>query len=162
MSMQKGNTLLIIIVVVIIIILGVGGFLFVQSQSKEGDQSPTTTTEKSQPTTTSTESGNSQYPDLYKQANLPEYSKANLVDTGRQTTSIKDGLKLQLTSTESIQTIAAYYEGEMKNLGWAIPEQKFPNDQVYNNQYTKGDLYYQVTLTKFPDETKITINYAEN
>lgn len=159
--MRKGG-ILPIIVVVVIMILVVGGYLFVQNQSKQADQTSTTTTGESQQTTTPTESGDLQYPNLYKQANLPEYSKANLVDTGRQTTSIRDGLKLQLTSKESVQTIATYYEGEMKNLGWYIPEQKFPNEQVYSSQYTKGDLYYQMTVTKFPDEIKITINYAQN
>lgn len=42
------------------------------------------------------------YPALYGQE-LPRYPQAKLIDTGRQTKSIKDGLRLKLISPDPVQ-----------------------------------------------------------
>ena len=103
------------------------------------------------------------YPELYGKE-LPRYPKAKLVSTGRQVSSLKDGLSLQLVSSDPVQTIAAYYEEKMKNLGWTVPEQRFPNDQVYVGNFTKGDLYFLIKIMRLDpdkDETRIDIAYAK-
>lgn len=53
----------------------------------------------------------------------------------------------------------------MLKLGWKIPKQRFLNPKIYISKYTKGNLYFQITIIRAkPDSAKtdITIVYAEN
>jgi hypothetical protein len=102
------------------------------------------------------------YPELYTSANLPQYANAKLTDTGRQTSSLRDGLRLSLETDDDVQTVAKFFETEMAKLGWTVPEKKFRSDQVDVTRCTKGEVYFQVTTTKMPDKTTILINYAQN
>ncbi len=103
------------------------------------------------------------YPALYTSANLPQYPNALLTDTGRQTTSLRDGLKLQLESTDPVPTIAAFYEEKIKQLGWTVPPQRVPTTTQYVSTYTKDDRYFQVMIVRTQDSvsTRITISYAQ-
>lgn len=103
------------------------------------------------------------YPKLYGKE-LPRYPNAKLVSTGRQVSSLRDGLRLQLISLDSVKTIASYYEEKMKNLGWTVPKQRFPSDKMYIASFTKNNLYYQLKIMRFDpnkDETQIDIVYAQ-
>jgi hypothetical protein len=113
--------------------------------------------------TNSNSSSSVEYPQLYKDADLPEYNLATLVDDGRQVTSIEDGIRLDLESDESVSTISAYYEKEMESLGWTIPTQKVPITTVYLSSYTKDGLTFQITITKLDENTdaKIVISYVK-
>ncbi len=103
------------------------------------------------------------YPALYTSASLPQYPNAVLTDTGRQTTSLRDGLKLQLESSDPVPAIAAFYEDKIKQLGWTVPPQRVPATTQYVSTYTKGDLYFQVMIVRTQDSvsTRITISYAQ-
>ena len=103
------------------------------------------------------------YPRLYGKE-LPRYPNAKLVSTGRQVSSLKDGLRLQLISLESVRTIASYYEEKMKNLGWTVPKQRLPSDRMYLGSFTKDNLYYQLKIMRLDpnkDEAQIDVVYAE-
>ena len=101
-----------------------------------------------------------QYPELYTNEKLPQYSKATLTSTGRQTTSLKDGLALDLTSTDDVQTIAKFYEKELNTLGWKVPVPKFRSDDMFIANCSKGQLTYNVTITKMPAGKPTTIHIA--
>jgi len=112
----------------------------------------------------STQEIKSNYPALYTSANLPIHPNAVVTDRGKQEESLEDGLRLTLASSDSVTSIASYFEKEMGELGWTIPSQKITIDDLYLGSYTKDDLYFQITISKLPDseESKITIVFAKN
>lgn len=107
--------------------------------------------------------GSAAYPALYTSAKLPQYPGAKLVDTGRQTTSIRDGLRLTLETSDEVKKVAAFFESEMTKLGWTFPEKRVRPENLDLTKYTKDDLYFQITILRSPDAqlTKITIIYAQ-
>lgn len=92
------------------------------------------------------------YPPLYRSHSLPEHPDATLVSIGRQTTSLDDGLRLELTTKARVREAAKFYEEKMKALGWKVPPQRFPNDRVYLCEFTRDDLLYQLTITATPSQ----------
>lgn len=104
-----------------------------------------------------------QYPALYGKE-LPRYANARLVDTGRSTDSLQDGLKLQLVSPDPVLKIAEYYAAELVKLGWTPPEKKrYRNPGIYIGRFTKGDLFFLLRVSRLSPhqkESKIEISYA--
>jgi hypothetical protein len=49
------------------------------------------------------------YPALYRSLELPELPGGVLLSTGRQTTSLRDGLSLSITTSMSIPEVRDYY-----------------------------------------------------
>lgn len=107
-------------------------------------------------------SGGLDYPQLYKDGNLPEHPNVSLTDIGRQQESLRDGLSLKLESNETVRTLTEYYKSEFTSLGWTVPEERVANDSVYIGSYTKGDLTYQITIRKASANTLISISYLQN
>ena len=105
-----------------------------------------------------------QYPEIYTNEKLPQFDKATLTSTGRQTQSLKDGIALDLTSTESVQTVAKFYEKELNNLGWKVPVPKLRTELTFVAECTKDNLKYIITITKMPDgkSSKIHISFLSN
>ncbi|VAX38243.1 hypothetical protein MNBD_PLANCTO02-612 [hydrothermal vent metagenome] len=101
-----------------------------------------------------------QYPELYTNEQLPQYNEATLLNTGRQTTSLRDGIRLELESSQPVQTIAQFYEAKLKKSGWNVPKQKLRNETMYKNVCTKGEMKYSLTITKNADEKPITIQIS--
>ena len=105
-----------------------------------------------------------EYPRLYAEE-LPRYPNARLVSIGRQVSSLRDGLRLKLTSSDSTKVITSYYEEVMKALGWMVPKQRFPIASMYIGRFTKGKLVYQLKVMRLDsntDESQINIVYLEN
>lgn len=105
-----------------------------------------------------------QYPALYTKEKLPQYAEATLISTGRQTSSLRDGIRLELQSSQPVQTIAKFYEKELKSLGWDVPVPKFRNEMMFGANCTKENLKYMLTITKMPEgqPTKININFLSD
>ena len=104
------------------------------------------------------------YPKLYTDANLPQYPGAKLTDTGRQTSSLRDGLKLNLETDDDVQKVSTFFKDEMTKLGWvADKKRRLPAMPVDLTRFTKDDRYFQITVVRHGDgPTKITISYAQN
>ena len=52
----------------------------------------------------------------------------------------------------------------MNSVGWTVPEQRFPSDELYIGTFTKGPLFYQLKIVRLgPNkcETHIGIVYGE-
>ena len=92
-------------------------------------------------------SGDLSYPKLYVDAGLPQYPNAKLTDTGRQTSSLDDGLRLTLESQDDVQTIAAVFERELKAAGWTVPEPKIHIETIHMVRATKANQVYQALIT---------------
>jgi hypothetical protein len=109
------------------------------------------------------------YPKLYVDEDLPQYPAAILTDLGRQTTSLRDGIKLQAVSNDGLALIIQYFIPEMEKRGWTYDKvtrgrveqlQDMPMDMIV---FVKGKLHFSVTASKIEDEqTKIMINFSED
>ncbi|HJO39805.1 MAG: hypothetical protein QGG24_07350 [Vicinamibacterales bacterium] len=85
----------------------------------------------------------STYPGAYRDLGLPEYPDAELADTGRQTTSLRDGLRLSLRTAESVADAAAFYEERLVADGWSAPPNRMAGGQLIIRAFTKDNLTYQ-------------------
>ncbi|MFH1508560.1 MAG: hypothetical protein ABIE68_00060 [bacterium] len=100
------------------------------------------------------------YPDLYRDYDLPEYADGELTDIGRQQTSLRDGLKITLESmVDNAITIGSYYETAMSALGYTYTPPAHPSEQLWGATFTKDDLTYQVMVTVLVDKTQIIIDF---
>ena len=144
------------IVIALVVLAGIAGSVYLMNT--QDPSTPSQDVDKDNPSSTK-----KTYPPLYGNE-LPKYPGATLTDTGRQQSSLKDGLKLQLSSKDEVRSIANHYEEKMKALGWTIPKQRVPNDKMYVSRYTKGNLVYQIKIMRLSadKDTQITINYLEN
>jgi hypothetical protein len=129
--------------------------------------SPSSSPDTTPPTDTSSPSEQSEslhYPQLYLDANLPQYPDATLTDTGRQTKSLKDGIKLTLQTHDSVTTAAAFFRSQLESLSWQLPKEPFPQENLYVAEFQKDDLTFLITITRFEgqDHTQISINYLQN
>ena len=87
------------------------------------------------------------YPELYTQANLPQYEKAWVTNTGRQQTSLTEGIRLRLRSKKQIPDIRAYYETELAALGWTTADEPPEGwETFYLRLYDKDDMTLQLTI----------------
>lgn len=62
------------------------------------------------------------YPPAYRELGLPEYGNATVTDTGRDNTSLRDGIKVTLLTRDDGTKLRAYYETEMQSRGWQLQE----------------------------------------
>ncbi|HLN19090.1 MAG TPA: hypothetical protein VK255_02895 [Patescibacteria group bacterium] len=102
------------------------------------------------------------YPKLYIDENLPQYADAALVQIIQDGPTLKDGVILRLESSKDVKTIAAYYDGEMKKLGWVPPTENVPTNTSYATQWDKGDKYLHFTASNITGKSQtITISLMQ-
>lgn len=92
--------------------------------------------------------GSKNYPELYVKEGLPQYKDAKLVQIIDNGPTLKEGVLLRLESSKDVKTISAYYDEQMKNLGWTMPAVNTPTETSYATQYEKGDKYIQMTVSQ--------------
>ena len=103
-----------------------------------------------------------EYPSLY--GDLPKYPNAELIDIGRQQSSLRDGLVLKIVSPDPLKTIADFYKKGMSERGWTTPPQRFSSEDLYSGAFKKDNLRFQLQVmrTKPGEETMtIRINFME-
>jgi hypothetical protein len=110
--------------------------------------------------------GNAAYPPIYRGLSLPELDGATLTSTGRQTTSLRDGLALTLTSTRTVDQMRDSYREAMTKLGWTEERAgrgaMVPNLPVANVSFVKDTLWFSATMTAVgPENTRIDIRVLE-
>lgn len=102
------------------------------------------------------------YPKLYTDENLPQYPDATLAQVIQDGPTLKDGVILRLESSKDVKTIAAYYDAEMKKLGWIPPAENVPTETSYATQWDKGDKYLQFTASNITGKSQtITISLSQ-
>ena len=101
------------------------------------------------------------YPDLYKEASLPEYKKAWVTNDGK----LKDldyGIRLRLRTHSSLEKTRDYYKKELLALGWKIrDEDEEPPEGFYAQVFTKDDFLYELTIEEQKENTSIAIVYVQ-
>jgi hypothetical protein len=112
-------------------------------------------------------SGGSAYPDLYRNLSLPEIDGGTVTSTGRQTTSLRDGLAITVTSGKTVDEARAFYQERLAAAGWtAAPQARgasVPGLPVAGVTFTKDRMTYTATITAAPDGgVRIQISVVEN
>ncbi len=103
-----------------------------------------------------------EYPSLY--GDLPKYPNAELLDIGRQQSSLRDGLVLKIVSNDPLKTIVGFYKKGMSERGWTTPPRRFSSEDLYSGAFKKDNLRFQLQVmrTKPGEETMtIRINFME-
>lgn len=106
------------------------------------------------------------YPAAYKALSLPELKDATLTSTGRQTTSLRDGLALALTTAKTVDQAKAYYHEALTTLGWMEekpgPAGLMPNMPVGNVTFNKDGVTFTATMTAVSaSETRVDLRVLE-
>ena len=103
-----------------------------------------------------------EYPSLY--GDLPKYPNAELLDVGRQQSSLRDGLVLKIVSPDPLKTIVDFYKKGMSERGWTTPPQRFSSKDLYSGAFKKDSLRFQLQVMRIkPGEETMTIriNFME-
>jgi hypothetical protein len=95
------------------------------------------------------------YPALYREMALPEIDGGIVTSTGRQTTSLRDGLAITVTSTKTVDEARAFYQDALARAGWTAEAQgrgaSVPNLPMARVASSKGQVTYSATITSVPD-----------
>ncbi len=168
MRMKSNNDGFVTIVVLIAITLIISGgvyYVIASGNDEDGNSVQETVATATQDQINSSNNSaptSSAYPALYQQYNLPEYPGATITDSGRTSDNLNDGISLELTTSDDLTTIGAFYSSAFSSLaGWSYSPPAHPVPTVYGATATKSDesLRYQLTATKLPDTTKINISF---
>ena len=110
-----------------------------------------------------------EYPKLYVDNGLPEYTGAVVTGLGRQVDSLKDGLKITAVSNDSMDLIMPFFIEAMEKLGYAYDKTKYERSQLIAGApiksvvFTKEKLKFSVRLAKLQQQqTEITLNFVED
>jgi len=99
------------------------------------------------------------YPDLYRDLGLPELPGGTVASTGRQTTSLRDGITIRVTTSMPVAEARDYYSGALRELGWEeAPTRGVPGAPMAGLLATKDGLTYMATITAIGDATQINLN----
>ncbi len=103
------------------------------------------------------------YPAPYRSLKLPEPSGATITSTGRQATSLRDGIRIELQTPAGVQDVLAFYRQGMAPLGWSEtpPKNKFQSPMLGRAEFTKGALVLDVMATRLGTATRVTVNLLE-
>jgi hypothetical protein len=98
--------------------------------------------------------GASAYPALYREMALPEID-GTVTNTGRQTTSLRDGLAITVTSAKTVDEARVFYQEALAKAGWTAEPQgrgaSVPNMPVARVAFSKGEVTYSAMITAVPD-----------
>ena len=103
------------------------------------------------------------YPAAFRNLKLPELTGATIASTGRQTTSLRDGIRIDLETTMPVQEVLAYYREQMAPLGWkdASPPARMKSPMMGGATFTHEALTLTLTVTRMGETTKVGLNLVE-
>lgn len=111
--------------------------------------------------------GNEAYPAVYRDLALPEIEGGTVTDTGRQTTSLRDGIVVSLDSPKTVDEARAFYRDSLAAAGWAIAPAgrggALPNMSMGLVEATKDGRRYQATIMARPEGgTQIRVSVRQD
>ena len=108
------------------------------------------------------------YPEAYRVQKLPELPGATLVASRRQGTSLRDGIRVRLTSPKPPSEIREFYSSALEQLGWKAEDSPAmlaaqANPLLTMLTFARGRLTFAVIIAASPQagETQISINAVE-
>ena len=110
-----------------------------------------------------------EYPKLYVDNDLPEYTGAIVTGLGSQVESLKDGVTVTAVSNDSIDLIMPFYIEAMEKLGYTYDSAKYEQAQAVADTptsmvvFTKEKLRFRVMLLRLEQQqTEIKTSFSEN
>ncbi len=155
------NGFITMVIAVLIAVVVAGGVYFMATGGNDNSNNSSNEDSAASSQTASSE----EYPALYKQYNLPEYPGATITYGGRTADNLADGISLTLSTVDDVQTVGAFYESAFSSLpSWEYTPPNFTNDTLYGATAVNNaeGLRYQLTVTKLPDYTQISISFLES
>lgn len=109
-------------------------------------------------TSTADTAGGMAYPGLYRDMDLPELPGGNLTSTGRQTSSLSDGLALRVETSMPVAEVRDYYSNALGELGWEeSPTRSVPGAPMAGLHATRDGVTYMATITRMGEATQVRI-----
>lgn len=107
----------------------------------------------------------SAYPESYRSLDLPVLPGAVVTSAGRQSTSLRDGLSIRLTTERSVAEARTFYREHMTSLGWT-PAASGPgaaalNLPIANVIFTRNQLTFQATITAADSGSLVSLTVVE-
>ena len=157
MKDQRGIAALILIIVGVFVVGGAVAALAYINANQTNISDQVDQAEQQQQAQTS-----QSYPDLWAQANLPEYPNATIIDK-RQGTGLSDGVQVTFNTSASPADVEAYFDSEMSARGFDTPTSPGATELVYFGIYKKANTQLSVTATVNQDSgaTKVHASYVE-
>lgn len=91
------------------------------------------------------------YPDTYRSLDLPVLPGGVVTSAGRQSTSLRDGLSIRLSTSQTVAEARTFYRDAMTALGWTPaapgPGAAALNLPLANVIFTRDRLTFQATIT---------------
>ena len=82
-----------------------------------------------------------------------------MTSTGRQTTSLRDGLAIRVTTSMPVAEARDYYSNALRELGWEeSPTRGVPGAAMAGLHATKAGMTYMATMTAIGGATQVAIN----
>ncbi len=109
-------------------------------------------------------STDTRYPELYREMRLPEAPDAEVMSTGRQNTSLSDGLALRVSTSMGVQAAHDFFSQALGAEGWTVQASRpmLQGIGVANVMGTKDAVTYTATFTSSSGATQIDINVVQN
>lgn len=151
----------VIALIIIVLLIGIGVTLMIQEASKEhltaGQQKLVDFVNSTQ-----------DYPDSYINADLPQYPSGNVTSLNEKTLTPENIISIVLTSKDSSEKIAKYYDDNLVSNGWTpviIGERKPFDAMPYNQDYQKDNQSYSLiiqTSQQKSGENDVLISWLED
>lgn len=103
------------------------------------------------------------YPSAYTNLKLPILANGTVTSTGRQATSLRDGLRIDVDTPTPVLEVLTFYRAEMKTLGWTETPNpaKVQLPTIGRAEFTKAALTYAVMASRAGNLTKVLISVLE-
>ena len=159
---QKG--IISVVIIGLVLVLAIGAVVYKVAFNEDGTVDTTNTDTNATNSLSNPDATAEGYPTLYQQYNLPEYPGATLDYDGRTADNLSDGISLRLTTPDDVLDVGAFYASAFASLpGWTYTPPNFSNNILYGATANKANenLRFQLTVTKLPDHTQISISFLE-
>jgi hypothetical protein len=107
----------------------------------------------------------SAYPGTYTNLDLPVLPGGVVTSSGRQSSSLRDGLSIHLTSDKPVSEVRTFYQDAMSAIGWtpaaAGPGAAALNLPVAIVTFTRDQLSFSATITAGDSGSVVSITVLE-
>jgi hypothetical protein len=156
MKDQKGLAAIVLIIATVFVVAGVSAVVIYINNNQSSIEPQVDQSQQQQQSQLTQD-----YPSLWIQAGLPEYPNGTVTkkDEGR---NLNDGAQVTFTTSDTKDTVKAFYDTEMANRGFDLPATPDPSSTTYFGIYKKGSAQFTLQITTDDDGTrKVLVKYVE-
>jgi hypothetical protein len=103
------------------------------------------------------------YPALYQSLGLPELPAATVMSTGRQSTSLRDGLSIRLSTASGVSDVRGFYVDTLLKSGWTVaPARPLPPGMpMAGLEATRDGVRFSATIMAQGKTTQVDLAVIE-